>query len=135
MFVLCSGLVGELCGLAFWRRQDSSVQNDADVASAETAEGFGSLSGHEGKQNIPNRLSKKPNKPKKEKQTKNTHSFLYLDTPIEPDFCQLALFTLFASSSYVPISYIYIYRWCHLKLHGCRHRSPSSHLKWLDDVE
>ena len=50
VFVLCSGLVGELCGLAFWRRQDSSVQNDADVASAETAEGFGSLSGHEGKQ-------------------------------------------------------------------------------------
>ena len=47
--VVCSGLVGELCGLAFWRRQDSSVQNDADVASAETAEGFGSLSGHEGK--------------------------------------------------------------------------------------
>lgn len=48
--VVCSGFVGELCGLAFWRRQDSSVQNDADVASAETAEGFGSLSGHEGKQ-------------------------------------------------------------------------------------
>ena len=44
----CSGVVGELCGLAYGRRQDSSVQNDADVASAEAVESFGSLSGHEG---------------------------------------------------------------------------------------
>lgn len=64
VFVLCvcSGLVGELCGLAFWWRQDSSVQNDANFASAETAEGFGSLSGHEGKQ-----TKTKQNKKKKEK--------------------------------------------------------------------
>jgi len=48
--LFCPGVVGELCGLAFWRRQDSSVQNDADVASAETIESFGSLSGHEGKE-------------------------------------------------------------------------------------
>ena len=47
---LFSGVVGELCGLAYGRRQDSSVQNDADVASAEAVESFGSLSGHEGKE-------------------------------------------------------------------------------------
>ena len=44
----CSGVVGELCGLAYGWREDSSVQNDEDVASAETVESFGSLSGHEG---------------------------------------------------------------------------------------
>jgi hypothetical protein len=60
--LFCPGVVGELCGLAFWRRQDSSVQNDADVASAETVESFGSLSGHEGKEQQKTKHSKNKDK-------------------------------------------------------------------------